>query len=86
MTTEWRVVANYWKANQGWTHEEEVDTMTDYMNAEMYVNSLDDEELVNYFRTTGADAIQFDVLNEDGNKVSDYWLDRDDVPADEFDY
>ena len=78
MTREWVVVANYWKADNGWTHEEEVDRLNDYMNAEMYVNSLDDDTLANYFNH-GHDAVQFDILDEDGNKVSDYWVDKDDV-------
>ena len=78
MTREWVVVANYWKADNGWTHEEEVDRLNVYVSAEMYVNSLDDDTLANYFNQ-GHDAVQFDILDEDGNKVSDYWVDRDDV-------
>ena len=78
MTREWCVVANYWKENQGWTHESEVDRLNVYMDAEMYVNSLDDDDLAAYF-SGGADAVQFDILDEDGNKVSDYWVDKDDV-------
>lgn len=75
---EYRVVANYWKANSGWTHEEEVDTLFYRMSAEMYVNSLDDEDLAAYF-STGADAVQFDILDGDGNKISDYWVDKSEV-------
>lgn len=78
MTREWVVVANYWKADNGWTHEEEVDRLNDYMTAEMYVNGLDDDTLSNYFNH-GHDAVQFDIIDEDGNKVSDYWVDKDDV-------
>lgn len=78
MTREWCVVANYWKENSGWTHEEEVDRLNVYMDAEMYVNSLDDDTLAAYF-DHGADAVQFDILDEDGNKVSDYWIDKDDI-------
>lgn len=76
--TEYIVVANYWKENSGWTHEEEVDRLNVRMDAEMYVNSLDDETLEGYF-SCGHDAVQFDILDEDGNKISDYWVDRDDV-------
>lgn len=78
MTREWVVVANYWKADNGWTHEEEVDRLNVYVSAEMYVNGLDDDTLVNYFNH-GHDAVQFDILDEDGNKVSDYWVDKADV-------
>ena len=78
MTSEWRVVANYWKENEGWTHEEEVDALDDYMDADTYVNGLDEDELANYF-CLGHDAVQFDILDEDGNKVSDKWVDRADA-------
>lgn len=79
MTGEYRVVANYWRKDSGWTHEEEVDSFFCRMSAEMYVNSLDDDVLAAYFITTNADAVQFDILDDDGNKISDHWVDRDDV-------
>ena len=78
MTREWVVVANYWKEFEGWTHEEEVDRLNDYMDAKTYVNSLDDDTLAAYFEDHH-DAVQFDILDEDGNKVSDDWVDRDDA-------
>ena len=80
MTDLYRVVANYWKANEGWTHEEEVDQFPYRISAEVYVNSLDDDTLEGYF-SGGHDAVQFDVLDDDGNKTSDYWVDRDSVIA-----
>lgn len=75
---EYVVVANYWKANSGWTHEEEVDRIYTRTSAETYVNSLGDEDLKAWF-STDVDAIQFDILDGEGNKLSDYWIDRDDV-------
>ncbi len=74
----WRVVANHWKENQGWTYEEDVEEIYDYIDAEGYVNSLDDDALAAYFGDH-EDAVQFDILDEDGNKVSDFWVDRTDA-------
>ena len=73
---QWRVVVNYWKANSGWTHEEDLETLDEYMDAETYAKSLDHLE---YFFNDGEDAIQFDIIDEDGNKVSDFWVDREDA-------
>ena len=74
----WRVVANHWKENQGWTYEEDVEEIYDYIDAEGYVNSLDDDVLAGHF-FDDTDAIQFDIIDEGGNKVSDFWIDREDA-------
>lgn len=73
---KWRVVVKFWKANSGWTHDEDWETLDDYMDAETYTKNFDGVE---GFFSDGEDAVQFEIRDEDNNTVSEFWLDREDA-------
>lgn len=67
-----RVEFRYWTKENGYSHNETVDNIDDEITAQEYVNSLEDNGILNNY-----DGINVELYDEEDELISEYFWEKD---------